>query len=112
MSMGFLVMVLVALVLIFLSVRERMRLIRYRDKDWDVIGESKSSPLSRALTNLVGMAGGIYLSMVLLMTFLEANIPEKIEVGSVSLEPLATVSIVLAIVQPFALKVVQMRKRF
>jgi len=112
MSITFWAILVVALVLVVFSVRERMRLIRCRDKDWDVIGESKSSPLSRALTNLLGMAGGIYLSMVLLVTFLEANIPEQVNIGTVSLEPLATISILLAIVQPFVLKAFQMRKRF
>ncbi|MTI82840.1 MAG: hypothetical protein FH756_02855 [Firmicutes bacterium] len=112
MSISTLIVMVVALGMVGISIRERVRLINYRDKDWDAIGESKSSPLSSALTNLVGMAGGIYLSMVLLLTFLEANIPESISLGSVSLEPLATVSIILAIVQPFVLNVVKMRKRF
>lgn len=112
MSISFWVIVFIAIILAGFSVRERMCLISYRDKNWDVIGESKSSPLSRAITNLVGMAGGIYLSMVLLVTFMEANIPEKVHIGSIALEPLATIAIILSIIQPFVLKAVQMRKRF
>lgn len=112
MLISFWVILLAAIIMIFFSVKERIYLFSYRDKDWDVIGESKSSPISRAITNLIGMAGGIYLSMVLFLTFIEANIPEKIHIGSVGLEPLATVAIVLAIIQPFILKLIQIRRRF
>ncbi len=91
----------IVLLLVILSVRERVRQYMYREKDWSVIGEGKSSPLSRALVNLVGVAGGIYLSLILLVTFLEIELPEKVHVGKFSLEPLAAVSIFLALVQPY-----------
>jgi hypothetical protein len=73
-----------------------------RDKNWDAIGEAKSSPLSQAIVNLVGTAGGIYLSLVLVQTFLEFDVPRYVHVGGFALEPLATISIALAIAQPFA----------
>ena len=72
-----------------------------RDKNWDAIGEAKTSPLSQAIVNLVGTAGGIYLSLVLLQTFLEVQTPRSIALAGMDLEPLATISIALAIVQPF-----------
>lgn len=112
MSIGVWLVIIVVLVLVPLSVRERIRLNRYRDKDWDAIGEAKSTPISRALTNLVGMAGGIYLSIILLVTFLEIKVPERIKFGTVSLEPIATISILIAIIQPFVIRVLEMRNRF
>ncbi|SHE43086.1 hypothetical protein SAMN02745133_00445 [Desulforamulus putei DSM 12395] len=90
---------LVALLVVF-SLRERMRIKRYR-KEWDVIGESKSSPLSESLAGLVGTAGGIYLSLVMLTTFLEIDVPSRVNISVVSLEPMAAVSFILAIISPF-----------
>lgn len=108
---GVVIMALVVTLLVVLSVRERMSWHLHRDKSWDEIGELKSSPLSRALTGLVGTAGGIYLSFVLLATFLELRVPETVQLGSVSLEPVATLSIALAIVQPFALRLLDLSRR-
>lgn len=106
------IIIITVLFLVVLSVRERVKISQMREKDWDVIGESKSTPLSRAITNLVGMAGGIYLSMVLLFTFLEVQLPARVTLGTVKVEPLAAISIILAIIQPFVLKMLQMRNRF
>nr|WP_048818176.1 hypothetical protein [Desulforamulus hydrothermalis] len=91
---------LLAAVLVVLSLRERMRMSRYR-KEWDVIGESKASPLSESLAGLVGTAGGIYLSLVMLKTFLEIDVPARVNIAAVSLEPMAAVSFILAIISPF-----------
>ncbi|GAB6157576.1 hypothetical protein JCM39194_07760 [Desulfotomaculum varum] len=91
---------LLAALLVVLSLRERMRMSRYR-KEWDVIGESKSSPLSESLAGLVGTAGGIYLSLVMLKTFLEIDVPARVNISVVSLEPMAAVSFILAIISPF-----------
>ena len=114
MHTGLLLFILVVLLLVLLSIRERVRLMNMRDKNWDSIGEAQSSPLSRALTGLVGTAGGIYLSLVLLQTFLEMDVPENIYLGGIALEPLAAVSITLAIVQPFATRffVLTRKRRF
>ncbi|WP_003541256.1 hypothetical protein [Desulfotomaculum nigrificans] len=101
----------VATILVWLSIRERMRLKRYR-KDWDVIGESKASPLSESLANLVGTAGGIYLSMVMLTTFLEIEVPARINISSVSLEPMAATSFILAIASPYINRLLVGLKRF
>jgi hypothetical protein len=76
-----------------------------RSKSWDTIGESKASPVSNALANLVGTAGGIYLSVVMLITFLELDVPSKVEFLHINLEPLAAISLLIAIVQPFLMKI-------
>jgi hypothetical protein len=66
--------------------------------------EPKESLLSKALTQLVGTAGGIYLSFELLFSFLK--IPENWwNKTEFIVEPLALVSLVLAIIQPFVIQV-------
>ncbi|MDR3289283.1 MAG: hypothetical protein LBT22_07635 [Peptococcaceae bacterium] len=61
------------------------------------------SPLSRALAQLVGTAGGIYLSLELLFSFLK--LPEEWRSDTpLMMEPLALISLVLAILQPYGLR--------
>lgn len=91
---------LLAVVLVILSVRERLRQRHFR-KEWDMIGESKNSALSESLAGLVGTAGGIYLSTVMLTTFLEIEIPSRVNIHNVSLEPMAALSFILAIFSPY-----------
>jgi len=101
---GTLMVVLLVLLSVLLSLRERMRLRALRDKPFDLAGSSRPTPLSEALAGLVGTAGGIYLSLVLLTTFLEVQIPARVHLGGVQMEPLAAFSIALAVVQPFVLR--------
>ncbi|HHY27733.1 MAG TPA: hypothetical protein GX523_13510 [Desulfitobacterium dehalogenans] len=78
---------------ILVSLRSRCYLLMWRS-------ESKPSLLSAAITQLVGTAGGIYLSLELLFSFLK--IPEDWwNPSAFVVEPLAVISLVLAIVQPF-----------
>ncbi len=97
---------LVLLTLIVFSVRERVRLRvgrRYRSqKMWEV--EPRSTPVSEAIVSLVGMAGGIYLSLILLFTFLDVVVPNKIRLGQVEMDPLAAFAIGLAVLQPFFIR--------
>lgn len=88
------------------SVRERILLYKYRDKDWTIIGEGKTSPLSQALANMLGVAGGIYLSLVVIATFLEIDLPARIHLGGLSMEPLAAVSILMAVAQPYMQRII------
>lgn len=61
------------------------------------------SPLALALAQVVGTAGGIYLSLELLFSFLQ--LPEDWWAPSTFVvEPLAVLSLVLAILQPFVIK--------
>ena len=92
---------LMVLLLFVVSIRERIKWRTMRDKNWDAIGEAKTSPLSQAIVNLVGTAGGIYLSLVLMQTFLEVDMPRSIALAGMNLEPLASISFALAIIQPF-----------
>lgn len=82
-----------------LSVYLRMRGTGYR-QDYVL-----TSPLAEALRQLVGIAGGIYLSLVMLAGFLGLELPERILIYHMQLDPLAVVSILLACVQPLVLAV-------
>lgn len=79
------------------SVRERKYLMMWRS-------QSTSDQMATALSQLVGTAGGIYLSLELLFSFLK--IPEDWwSVSTFFVEPLAVISLFLAILQPFVLRV-------
>jgi len=67
--------------------------------------EATVSPLSLALNNLVGIAGGIYLSVVLLLNFLKIPLPQPREIFGCTLDPLAFASLWIAILQPLVLRV-------
>lgn len=80
---------------VIISVRERKYRMMWRSP-------STSNQLATALSQLVGTAGGIYLSLELLFTFLK--IPENWWSASIFfVEPLAVISLLLAILQPFVL---------
>ncbi len=64
-----------------------------------------SSPLAEAMRQLVGVAGGIYLSLVMLTGFLGMELPERISIAQIWLDPLAVFAIILACLQPLALAV-------
>lgn len=105
------IFILVVLALVVMSVKMRLENKIFRDRAWDG-SETKSSPLSEALTGLIGTAGGIYISLVMLFSFMELKVPPKIEVFKVGLEPLAAVSFAMAIIQPFLIRLLQLRKRY
>jgi len=88
---------------IVISVRERKYLMMWRS-------QSTSNQLATALSQLVGTAGGIYLSLELLFSFLK--IPENWWSQSIFfVEPLAVISLILAILQPFVLRAwIRLRK--
>ncbi|CEP66818.1 Uncharacterized [Moorella glycerini] len=65
--------------------------------------EAVASPVSRALAELVAIAGGIYLSLVLLVSFLKISLPEVIAIGGLMVDPLAVVALVIALIQPLVL---------
>ncbi|MDK2820553.1 MAG: hypothetical protein PWP31_518 [Clostridia bacterium] len=90
------------LILVFLAVF--MKVSYYRSVEVEPI----NSPLSRALAEIVSIAGGIYLSLVLVVNFLKINIPETIFIGRVQFDPLAIVALILTIIQAFVLNFVNL----
>ncbi|MDR7865520.1 MAG: hypothetical protein RIN56_01820 [Sporomusaceae bacterium] len=89
-----LLLVLLALIVLSLWLRVRLR----RDSVAGV--ETKSSPVAAALQELIATAGGVYLAIVALTSFLRLDMPEKVSLMAVAVDPLAVTAIVLAIVQP------------
>lgn len=76
-----------------------------RTKAHQIPEHAKSSPFSESLQELIAMAGGIYLSLVLLVAFLQLEITEHFFLYEVSFDPLAFISLALAVVQPLLLQI-------
>ena len=88
--------VMLLVVGVVISVRKRKYLMMWRSQ------VTPKNHLATALSQLVGTAGGIYLSLELLFSFLK--IPENWWSDSMFfVEPLAAISLFLAILQPFVL---------
>ena len=98
---------LLVLIILSLSVWQRIKYFR------ETVHENKTtaSPLSLALQELVAVAGSIYLSVIMLVSFLKINIPETMMFFEFSIDPLALLSISLAIIQPLFLKIFNVLKR-
>lgn len=62
--------------------------------------EPKPSPFSIAVQDLVATAGGVYLSLVMIVSFLKLELPEKITISILSFDPLAMTAIGVAVIQP------------
>jgi hypothetical protein len=91
-------MVSLLLLLFYGALKVKMRTYRLPSN-----GENLPSPASRALAELVGIAGGIYLSLVMLVSFLKLGVPETISLGGWSLDPLALIAVLAALIQPLVL---------
>lgn len=61
---------------------------------------TKASPLSLAIQELVATAGGVYLSLIMLVSFLKLDLPPSVSIITVSVDPLALASLCIAIIQP------------
>lgn len=66
--------------------------------------ESRSSPLAAALQEMIATAGGIYLSLVMLISFLKIELPITVSLQGIAVDPTALLSIGLAILQPLFLR--------
>ncbi len=85
---------------IVISLRTRQKMMMWRSP-------LNGSTLAKAITQLVGTAGGIYLSVELLLTFL--GIPEDLwnPPDIYYFKPLAVVSLFIAIIQPYGQKLME-----
>ncbi|NBJ15576.1 MAG: hypothetical protein FNP40_08425 [Dehalobacter sp. 4CP] len=83
---------------IAVSLRTRVKVMMWRSPE-------APNRLAKAITQLVGTAGGIYISLELLLTFL--GIPENIWNPSTVyfIKPLAVFSLIIAILQPYGQKI-------
>lgn len=82
---------------VILSIRTRVKMMMWRSPE-------ASDRLAKAIAQLVGTAGGIYLSLELLLTFL--GIPEQYwdPPSFYFFKPLAVFSLLIAILQPYVIK--------
>ena len=99
MKVAFLVLLVMALV--FLSIRERVWQRRRRFENGGGQPAPIESPISHAIVSLVGVAGGIYLALIMIVEFLKIPVPAKAEFLGVRFDPIAAISLLIAIIQPF-----------
>lgn len=83
------------------SLRERRKKRQWRS----AAPASLPSSLSHALAQLVGTAGGIYLSLELLCSFLGLRHEDWQGLTPLTIDPLAALSLFIAIIQPYVVKV-------
>lgn len=86
-----------------LSAREKAR---QRDREVAVIRGREmpgthETPLSQGIVDLVAVAGGVYLSLVMVAGFIGYELPSRVEVLGAFIDPIAGLSILLAVVEPF-----------
>lgn len=82
-----------------LAVRARVNNNRWRVEQTQAV----DSPMAEAIAQLLGIAGGIYLSLVMALSFLGVEQPANVIVGTMAMDPLAIVSVALACIQPIVL---------
>jgi hypothetical protein len=75
-----------------------------RNESQQLPDHAKPSPFSQALQELLATAGGIYLSLILLVSFLQIDIADKWLIYDVKMDPLAFIALLLSIVQPLILR--------
>ncbi len=93
-------LILMGLAMLAAWEKQRLRRLISRKLPEDAI----ETPFSRALMELVGIAGGIYLGLVMLITFLGIDIPEKINFFGIFLDPVALLAVFLTLIQPLVMR--------
>jgi len=93
------IVLFLVLIILALSVWQRAKYFRETVPQ----NKLKASPLSLAIQELIAIAGSIYLSLIMLVSFLKLNIPETIRICDLVIDPLAFTAISLAIIQPLFL---------
>lgn len=97
--------------MIFLTVSVTLRCRRFERISARQV-EGVESPMSRAIQATVGYAGGIYITLVMLASFLQVEVPDKVVVADkIVVEPLAFVAVMLALIQPFFLVIWDLLKK-
>jgi len=76
---------------VYLRMEDKVRRAGYQFPE-----QAKASPLSEALQELLAHAGGIYLSLILLISFLHIDLAEEWRIMGINMEPVAFSSLALA----------------
>jgi len=71
---------------------------------------TRPSLFSEALQELIATAGGIYLALVLLVTFLQIELADKWQIYEIKMDPLALTALSLALIQPLVLRLYRLLK--
>ncbi len=92
-----------------LSAREKSR---QRDREIASIRgtglpEARQTPLSQGIVDLVAVAGGIYLSLVMVAGFVGYTVPGKVAFLGGEFDPVAAIAVLLALVEPFLSRLFQ-----
>jgi len=99
--MGKIVFFLILLIIFGVAVKTKKKLRYTRNlARWE---DAVESPASLAIGELVAVAGGIYLALTLLTSFLKISMPERLVFFDWSVDYLAAIAITLAILQPISL---------
>lgn len=97
--------------LIFGAVRSKTKVRKYRNDK--ILEGAVASPASVALGEMVAVAGGIYLSLSLLASFLKIATPDRMTLFNLSMDPIALFAITIAIFQPIFLALYyRLRKKY
>lgn len=92
------------LALSYLSLGQRIQeKQRSKKRGHELPVEPQESAFSQALVELLATAGGIYLALLLLRNFLQIDVPQHIVILGLQLEPIAALSLLIAIFQPYLL---------
>lgn len=96
---------LIFITLLILSVLKRVQIRSQRKAKFkNLPTDPIESPVSNILSEMLGVAGGIYLALLMLVSFLQINIPSMVDVLGMEIEPLAFISIVITLVQPYVVE--------
>lgn len=95
--------ILVTLLLLAFSVILRMK-NKQRAESHELPEHVKRTPFSEALQELISQAGGIYLTLVLLFSFLKIELAQKWNIYGVEMDPAAFMALTLAFFQPIVLR--------
>lgn len=98
------------LLVLLISIRSKTRLRARRVKTgFELPVEPLDSQLSIALAELIATAGGIYVSLLLLFSFLDLSLPGKMVVLGIQVDSLATISLGVALLQPIIVAIFRRR---
>ena len=96
--------ILILLTGLSLHERTRQKKVRLSAAAGDGQPQPVTSPFSQAVVELVATAGGVYLALIALVNFLKIAVPSTVTLWGVSFEPVAAISLLIALVQPYVLK--------
>jgi hypothetical protein len=95
------VKVFLALLLVVLCVLSVRRRARVRALLADLPMETKPSIISAAIMELIAVAGGVYIALTAVTSFLAVEVPDRVLWMGLRFNPLAAISMLVAVVLPF-----------